>query len=51
MASSIIGDAKYQELNMSFIFDEQEEGKIIVNAIADQIPYQLELFFNPDLDF
>ncbi len=51
MSSSFIGDAKYQELNMSFTFDEQEEGKIIVNAIADQVPYQLELFANPDLDF
>ncbi len=51
MSSSIIGDAKYQELNMSFTFDEQEEGKITVNAVADQNPYQLELFANPDLDF
>jgi hypothetical protein len=51
MSSSIIGDAKYQELNMSFTFDDQEEGKITVNALADQIPYQLELFANPDLDF
>jgi hypothetical protein len=51
MSSSIIGDAKYQELNMSFTFEEQEEGKITVNAVADQIPYRLELFANPDLDF
>jgi hypothetical protein len=51
MSSSIIGDAKYQELNMSFTFDEHEEGKMTVNAVADRIPYQLELFANPDLDF
>jgi hypothetical protein len=51
MASSIIGDAKCQELNMSFTFDEQEEGKIIVNALAGQTPYQQEIFFDPDLDF
>ncbi len=50
MASSIIADAKYQELNMLFTFDEQEEGKIIVNAVADHIPYQLEFFSNPDFD-
>jgi hypothetical protein len=41
MASSIIGDAKYQELNMSFTFDEQNEDKKIINAIADHTPYQL----------
>jgi hypothetical protein len=41
MASSIIGDAKYQELNMSFSFDVQQENKLIVNALADHTPYQL----------
>jgi hypothetical protein len=41
MASSIIGDAKHQELNMSFTFDEQNEVKKIINAIADHTPYQL----------
>ncbi len=51
MSSSIIGDARYQELNMSFTFDEQEEGKMTVHAVADRIPYQLELLANPDLDF
>ena len=51
MSSSIIGNAKYQELNMSFTFKEHEEGKITLNAVADQIQYQLELFANPDLDF
>jgi hypothetical protein len=51
MSSSIIGDARYQELNMSFTFDEQEEGKMTVNAVADRIPYQLEILANPDHDF
>ena len=51
MASSIIGDAKYQELNMSFTFDEQHEDKLIIHALADNNSYQLELDFNPDLDF
>ena len=41
MASNIIGDAKHQELNMSFTFDEQNEDKKIINAIADHTPYQL----------
>jgi hypothetical protein len=36
---------------MSFTFDEQEEGKMTVHAVADRIPYQLELLANPDLDF
>ena len=41
MASSIIGDAKYQELNMSFTFDEQHEDKLIIHALADHNSYQL----------
>jgi hypothetical protein len=36
---------------MSFTFDEQEEGKITVKALDDQILYKVEVFANPDLDF
>jgi hypothetical protein len=36
---------------MSFSFDEQHEDKLIVNALADHTPYQLELFSNLELDF
>ena len=51
MNSSIIGDAKHQELNISFTFDEQHQDKLIVNAIVNHTPYQLKLLSNPDLDF
>jgi hypothetical protein len=47
----MIGDAKNQEPNISFTFEEQEEGKITVNALDDQILYKVEVFDNPDLDF
>ncbi len=51
MNSSVIGDAKHQELNMSFTFDEHYQDKLIVNVITNHTPYQLELLSNPDLDF
>ena len=41
MDTSIIANTKCQELNMSFSFDEHQEGKLIVNAFADHTPYQL----------
>jgi hypothetical protein len=50
-SSSIIGDAIYQELNMSFTFDEMQKDKLIICAFADHTAYQLELIINPDLDF
>jgi hypothetical protein len=39
MTFNIIGDAKHQELNMSFTFDEQNEDKMIINALVDHTPY------------
>jgi hypothetical protein len=50
-SSSIIGDAIYQELNMSFTFDEMQKDKLIICAFAEHTAYQLELIINPDLDF
>lgn len=40
MASSIIPDAKHQELNISFTFDEQYEEKAIIKALVDHTPYE-----------
>jgi hypothetical protein len=40
-SSSIIGDAIYQELNMSFTFDETQEDRLIIRAFADHTAYQL----------
>lgn len=51
MDSKIIGDAKYQELNMAFSFDEQDPSKIIVDVVADRIIYQLELKADLEIDF
>jgi hypothetical protein len=41
MDSKIIGDAMYQELNMAFSFEEHDPSKLIVEAVADRISYQL----------
>ncbi len=41
MSSSVIGDAKYQELNMSFTFDERLKDKLIIHALADHNSYQI----------
>ena len=49
--SSIIPDAKHQELNISFTFDQSQEDKLIIDALVDHTPYQTEIVYNLDLDF
>jgi hypothetical protein len=51
MDSSIIHDDKYQELKISFSFDEKHEKKLAISALVDKDSYSLELNFNPDFDF
>ena len=50
MTSSVIADAKYQELNMSFDFEVQED-KMIIRAKLENATYQTEKEIDPDLDF
>jgi hypothetical protein len=50
MTSSVIADAKYQELNMSFDCEVQED-KLIIRANVENVTYQTEKAIDPDLDF
>jgi hypothetical protein len=50
MNSSIIGDAKYQELKMSFDFRLSCDNLIVQAHINDEI-YEGERVYDPDFDF
>jgi hypothetical protein len=49
-SSSIIGDAKYQELKMSFEFKTSGENLVIVAHVNNE-RYEGERVFDPDFDF
>ncbi len=51
MTSNIIADAKYQELNMSFVFNDEIEGKLLIKALSNNTAYEIEILPNPHFDF